>query len=89
MSEYKWTPGPWTIFRLDGVETIMPAMREGEIATGITNPADATLIQAAPELVAALEAFMAWDDAGMHYIPWSMLLSNARALLARIKGETE
>ena len=46
------TPGPWAIFYDSGINTIMPAMREGTIADGIKNDADAYLIAAAPGLLA-------------------------------------
>lgn len=48
------TPGPWVIFSCDGVYSVMPAMREGDIATGITVEADAVLIAASLDLLDAL-----------------------------------
>jgi hypothetical protein len=49
----KHTPGPWTIFVCDGISSVMPAMRPGDICTGVKNDDDARLIAAAPELLAA------------------------------------
>lgn len=57
----KHTPGPWVIFQLDGELTVMPAGRPGDIAIIEYEPderdeasANADLIAAAPEILAAL-----------------------------------
>jgi len=56
MSEH--TSGPWVVFVDKGTDaaifTVMPAGRHGEIATNIENGADADLIAAAPDMLAAL-----------------------------------
>lgn len=73
------TPGPWVIFHADGVSSVMPAMRPGEIATGITNEADARLIAVAPDLLAACKlavAAMGNKDAARHI----------EAVIARAEG---
>lgn len=98
--ETKFTPGPWTAFvdRSDDgdVFTIMPAMREGQIAlvTGENASADCSLIAAAPQLYEALKKMTARyvelvnsGDAGY----WNPELDDqviaARAALASARSE--
>ena len=78
------TPGPWVIFHCDGISSIMPAMREGEIATNIRNDDDARLIASAPELVAALKGLMAFTEFQFSQLPQA---KDARAALAKVKEE--
>ena len=62
------TPGPWVGFvdRSDGTEVmdILPAGRDGEVASGIRNGADADLIIAAPDLLAVVQELVEGFDGG-------------------------
>ena len=53
-----FTPGPWIIFHDNGLNVILPAMRDGTIADMIRNDADAYLIAAAPDLLGALKLIL-------------------------------
>jgi hypothetical protein len=94
-----WTPGPWRINRI-AATNVESASGRGVASTGgfqdgtddayLANQANARLIAAAPELVEELMA--ALDEREQQYgaLPdgaphWSV---RARALLARIDGET-
>ena len=52
------TPGPWIVFAADGEFDVLPAMRSGAIACIASNhaSADASLIAAAPDMLAALKS---------------------------------
>lgn len=52
----KNTPGPWIVFFADrdGPNDVLPAGRPGHIALNIQSEADARLIAAAPDLLAAI-----------------------------------
>lgn len=50
------TPGPWALFHCEGEYSVMPAMRPGDIATGIRNKADAQALAHAPTDIATLLA---------------------------------
>lgn len=58
------TPGPWVGFVDRSSDTaifsVLPAGRAGEIASNIENDADARLIAAAPEMLAALQLVLAY-----------------------------
>lgn len=92
MSDSKHTPGPWALFN-DGESRewiVMPVMREGDIArveSGNTE-ADARLIAAAPDLLAALKQttdFLDPDKDPPHVGNRSML-EIARAAIAKAEG---
>ena len=68
MTADKHTPGPWVVF-LDGghASTVMPAGRPGDICVmeAVGHPetdANAALIAAAPDLLAACEEYMREGD---------------------------
>ena len=100
MSDTKHTPGPWRIENVASspygqlrIASTRQPLREDEpnVASGIYNPADARLIAAAPELLAALEAF------AEHYrgrenqlgngFAFQWLQTTARAAIARARGD--
>lgn len=56
---FEHTPGPWVVFVCDGVFTVLPAGRGGEIATKIKNGHDADLIAAAPKMFEAITLMLA------------------------------
>lgn len=60
------TPGPWVVFvdRRHAVDIfdILPACRDGEVASGIRSSADASLIAAATDLLEAALALEAAED---------------------------
>jgi hypothetical protein len=61
----------------------------GEEVTGFISPADAALIAAAPDMLAALEAVEAYLSRRVGHVPSSMgydVLSQVRALIARARG---
>ena len=89
----KWTPGPWVQFIYDGLLSILPAGRPGEVAQvwvedGLPNAeANARLIAAAPELYAALSDLV-YAIACNELMPESVsYLREARAALAKARGE--
>jgi hypothetical protein len=57
MTESKHTPGPWIVFNGDGSFGVLPAGRPGVIAE-CTNTHDASLIAAAPKLLAACKTLI-------------------------------
>lgn len=82
----KHTPGPWVRFCDQGrTIAIMPAGRPDDICTmaGGATEADATLIAAAPELLAAAEAVLALDE-GEELCVQCVALRDA---VAKAKGE--
>ena len=67
MSNY--TKGPWVQFVMDGqCHAIMPAGRPGDVCSFELPPtdADARLMTAAPDMLAALQKAMEWAD-GLRY----------------------
>lgn len=94
-----YTPGPWEVIEVKGSYKIPFVVAAGEkrVATCTgdqLNPegtsigearANARLIAAAPELVEALEGFL--NPANFRLTHGDSVFENARALLARIKGE--
>lgn len=104
MSETKWTPGPWSLDDQDAIfgpsgEFIGEAY-DGGLAADFAAPqtANATLMAAAPDLYAALEAFVErmqshgdWDDGCFYYGGKSASelqepIRLARAALAAARG---
>ena len=85
-----WTPGPWeAVKRKDGYDHDLWDVKgpEGEfLASGSIyhqGPANARLIAAAPEMAKLLASIATASDYGT-FCPWE---DDARALLARIRGE--
>jgi hypothetical protein len=98
MSESKLTPGPWVANRMpcqsdDHVYNSEVANTEGEIVGSLLRKADARLIAAAPELLAACEALVA----AMNEYEWSVddsptpqhkaIMQAARRAIEKAKGE--
>jgi hypothetical protein len=84
------TPRPWIVFShgSDGPYDVMPAMREGDIATGIKNGADADLIASAPALRDALEMVLTvWFDATATRADDERAEQAAKDALALARGE--
>ncbi len=84
------TPGPWAIFYDNGINVIIPAMRDGTIADMIRGDADAYLIAAAPEMLAALKLLVAFDSRA--YVKQSemakdLLVARKAAMLAIARAE--
>ena len=82
----KHTPGPWrvnapaSVVSIDGLHVCDV---NGYGATDERKRADAVLISAAPDLLAALEYIMAWDS------NWTVEQARtmARAAIAKARGE--
>lgn len=95
MSESKHTPGPWFV---EDNPCVKPAVQVAAF-DGIGNrhlqviiqshvqEEDACLIAAAPELLEALEQFVAWVDAPCESAFSDSQLASARAAIAKAKGE--
>ena len=104
MSKTPWTPGPWRVDapdKLQGFEFIPVQAGLGEniadvcslfddegVPLGITaqDEANACLIAAAPEMAEVLEELCNIIEAPV--ASYEEAVSKARALLARIRGET-
>lgn len=98
----KHTPGPWHAFRIGegmlGSYTVRSADNPGIASVPMVQPGgdgvgrlNARLIAAAPELLAALEGLMEWEDEiaanlGLHTNPVP-LMAKARAALTKARGE--
>lgn len=87
----KHTPGPWTIGALESGQAAVDGAN-GEEVTGFISPADAALIAAAPDMLAALEESAAilrlldpLDSPGGSE-KLSAAIANAAAALALAKG---
>ena len=87
----KHTPGPWTIGALESGQAAVDGAN-GEEVTGFISPADAALIAAAPDLLAALEAIApmlpraattaTWGDP-----MWTDAIGKVEAAIAKARGE--
>lgn len=86
------TPGPWTVdFDAEGAEDCFSVWYDvdgtgAEIAGRIGEEANAHLIAAAPEMLAALEDIVRYVSPGDD-IPFAAMLEEARAAIAKAKGE--
>jgi hypothetical protein len=85
----KHTPGPWTIGGLESGQAAVDGAN-GEDVTGFISPADAALIAAAPDMLAALEAFahtyLVWPVRSQVVIGADGKPHNIAELIARAKG---
>lgn len=93
MSERKHTPGPWmvegrTVYALneDGYNRFSALVQDAH-TPGDELEANAQLIAAAPELLEALEQFVAWVDAPCESAFSDSQLASARAAIAKATGE--
>ncbi len=99
-SETKHTPGPWHVqigprknsiphIRSENMDYVMDSPSRGSMGHGsVRQMADAHLIAAAPELLAALELIVSddkftGDNYGERRDAW---IETARAIIARAKG---
>lgn len=90
MSNAKHSPGPWHLFggMVDGYGI---SSADGEVITqgafnGLHNAANARLIEASPDLLAALEEIIAntTDEDGNATVPmFASIVSTARAAIAK------
>jgi hypothetical protein len=85
----EYTPGRWEvvphIFDPDGWWVAGPSWFYAENnEVGLANEADARLIAAAPELLAALELIVLVEDRGSIHLP--LEFDKARAAIAKAKG---
>ena len=84
------TPGPWIwdkhgdLHGKDGNAVINPNLR-GDVLSGVNREADARLIAAAPDLLAALEAIVNDDGFPDQFAYRAEAI--ARAAIAKAKGE--
>jgi hypothetical protein len=86
MSESKHTPGPWAhrngrIYQSD--REVLTVANVARAADGDFSPANGDLIAAAPELLAALQHIVEYDNDGLGSIGESL----ARAAIAKATGE--
>jgi len=88
----KYTPGPWKAHPTGLARSGLPEYQIhwsdiGEcVAEVVHGDADARLIAAAPELYAALEAIIAWEQSEDGPFAWEVL-DQAKAALAKARGE--
>jgi hypothetical protein len=95
MSEHKHTPGPWkprkSSYRIEGVEDtwcIDWSPDQEEVAEIVHGEANAHLIAAAPDLLAACELALNGIELS-NGVPYSEdVITELRAAIARAKGET-
>jgi len=87
------TPGPWSVVT-DGDESYsIHNLEIDEVVVwemgGIDNKANATLMAAAPDLLAALETFCAAYSSGapVEHV-WEHDIAQLRAALAKARGDT-
>jgi hypothetical protein len=93
MADTPWAPGPWRnvageLVSADGQRVVLAAFRGG-LVSAHGNPravANTAIAEAAPEMAAVLQSLIdEWfDERTMREDPF---FAEARALLARIKGE--
>ena len=90
MSEH--TPGPWDVSK-HGVPSglyqagIYAEGARNDLATVKSSEADARIIAAAPDLLAALEALMPHLNSALDaHANWSVEIEQARAALVKAKG---
>lgn len=93
MSEFKGTPGPWlrslrTVYALNewGVNQFSALIQDAH-TPDYELKANAQLIAAAPDLLEALEQFVAWVDAPCESAFSYSQLASARAAIAKALGE--
>lgn len=91
----KHTPGPWSTIKYirttlvcdangNWIAAIKPVRKFGIAGDDAAN---ARLIAAAPELLAALDAFTQWNDRDQGEGKLEDALNKARAAIAKAKGE--
>ena len=97
------TPGPWRMsYHRSAPDRVAAVVSEHELICGIYGDANARLIAAAPELLAALEQALAvigsdemraaCDIADLHGMPYrgpTVDRAAMRNLIAKARGETE
>ena len=98
MSEKKFTPGPWVVYRHLPTDVVVSKSGECSLATldcgcgdRKTRRANAHLIAAAPELYKALEEMSSCLSDIISGNDWGAVeeyLDDARAALAKARGET-
>lgn len=96
MSEPKWTPGPYRVYRVGHIETRLtdlgpeetyPIVANGEVIARGASKSNAYLLAAAPELYAALAAVLGWLDDNPTGLGMLAATNNARQVLAKARGE--
>lgn len=81
----KYTPGPWYSSRTGNHQGLVISEATSEnVAVTYNGAADACLVAAAPELLAALEQIAKWVDCGCD--PSRKSMDAARAAIAKAKG---
>ena len=90
MTNATHTPGPWAVSKPSGNYIDAPAVK-GSIAalTFSATPADARLIAAAPDLLAALTYVMPWLEAHIGQGLNAHELADIRATIAKATGATD
>ena len=86
------TPGPWFQGNKEGrKKPTVSTKRGGTIAmlagVSVQTDANARLIAAAPDLLGAVEAFVSYEG-NPDFAKWAKIVDNARAAIAKAKGET-
>jgi hypothetical protein len=88
----KHTPGPWTVWENGDDEIGVDDLYQNSVCTvekGETRMADASLIAAAPELLAALELLLSARDDDGAICPSGVVVAQVKAAIAKAKGETQ
>ena len=81
----KHTPGPWQYRMVDNYSRIYMPGITGPMLYGYTGEEDARLIAAAPELLAALEGILVWDDGNL---PGDMIEAARAAIVKATRNTT-
>jgi len=80
----KHTPGPWEVHDGFIFSQHLPGVRDSQVIGDARTGADARLIAAAPELLAALQAAIANEqEHGQDWQPWAQ---QAREAIAKAMG---
>ena len=91
MTNATHTKGPWTTYIKGGVDGWITAADGNLIACAVryeSMQANAALIAAAPDMLAASEAFMSELDSGDNFMAWEKAKAELRAAIAKAKGLT-
>jgi hypothetical protein len=84
MTQATHTPGPWRVVT-DGISHWIE-IEPNKIALIHAKKADRDLIAAAPDLLAASEAFISELDSGGDFMAWEKAKAELRAAITKARG---